>query len=36
MEEKEHVLRELFNKRKKLLENAGISITFEDLKKYYI
>ena len=35
IEEKEAVLRKLFDKRHKVLEEAGIKISFEDLKKFY-
>ena len=35
MEEKELVLAKLYKERQKLLEDAGIKITFEELKKYY-
>jgi hypothetical protein len=36
MEEKEPVLAKLYKDRQKLLEDAGIKITFEELKKYYL
>lgn len=35
MEEKEPVLAKLYKDRQKLLEDAGIKITFEELKMYY-
>ncbi len=36
MEEKEPVLAKLYKDRQKLLEDAGIKITFEELKNYYL
>ena len=36
MEEKEPVLKKLYEERKKYLEDAGIKLDFEELKKYYM